>query len=948
MILFIFSSFPLQTNFAEEKVPVFESDIQPVLAAKCGKCHREKVQKGGLDLSSIDGLRRGGESEESAIAETLDESLLWTMIADGDMPPEEQPQLTKAERELIQQWIIAGARSTKPHQPKTKILTQHDVLPIMLLRCTTCHGARLKKGGLDLRTPESMRKGGEHGPAFLSGNPNGSLMIQRIESNACPPRELLLKFFVKRPPRSEVNTLREWIAAKASVVDHDSNATSTKPDLLVTEEDRQHWAFQPPQSPKRVTSIDKLVRKKLQKRGLNLSPIADRNTLIRRAYLDLTGIPPAIEEWNRWHSSDDPNWYQTMIDHLLDSPHYGERWGRYWLDIAGYADSEGGISSDPLRQVAWKYRDYVIDAFNADKPYDRFLLEQIAGDELVDYENAPTITDEMVNNLIATGFLRMGIDQTGSRTMNFVPERLGVINDAISVLGSGVMGLTMECARCHSHKYDPIPHRDYYRFKAIFQGALDEYDWLTFKNRSMNLATPEQQKRVKQNNPLLEARLKKLDSKLKRAITTLRLEMLRQHYPDQSEASRQLTIRALKVSDNTRTQQQRILVEKLRRAESVPEPEQPEPVQKAQYVIQKIEQQARQIRQQMEPPLTIRALWDRGEPSPTYILRRGEYDQPGRPVRPDVPSALTDGSTPFSVKPPFPNGTPKTGRRLAFARWLTQPDHPLTARVMVNRIWFHHFGTGLVKSLENFGVKGERPSHPELLDWLAVRFVEQGWSIKEVHRTIMNSQTYRQSSHISNEIQQRDPQNRLLSYMPLRRMNAEALRDSLLFVSGKLDQTRGGPPDPVSVDRNGLVSANSTADGGWRRSVYLQFRRTEIPTMLDTFDYPEMGPNCVSRNVSTVSPQSLMLLNNRHVHTLASDFAARVRKMLKDQNKNGHRAQIDLVYQLALSRPPSSEERQLGIETLKELETNWKEKPDTALDTYCHTIFNSAAFLYID
>ncbi|WP_298863622.1 c-type cytochrome domain-containing protein [uncultured Gimesia sp.] len=327
MLLFIFSSFSLQTNFAEDKIPVFESDIRPVLAAKCGKCHRDEVRKGGLNLSSIDGLHRGGESEESAIAETLDESLLWTMIADGDMPPEGQPQLTKAERDLIQQWIITGARSKKPHQPKIKTITQHDVLPIMLLRCTTCHGARLKKGGLDLRTPESMRKGGDHGPALISGNPSGSLMIQRIESNACPPRELLLKFFVKRPPRSEVNTLREWIAAKAPVVDHGSDAARTKPDPLVTEEDRRHWAFQPPHAPPGVTSIDHLVRKKLQEQGLDLSPISDRNTLIRRAYLDLTGIPPAIEEWNRWHSSKDPHWYQTMIDHLL--PHFPDDFPRF-------------------------------------------------------------------------------------------------------------------------------------------------------------------------------------------------------------------------------------------------------------------------------------------------------------------------------------------------------------------------------------------------------------------------------------------------------------------------------------------------------------------------------------------------------------------------------------------------------------------------------------------
>ncbi|HBL47032.1 PSD1 and planctomycete cytochrome C domain-containing protein [Gimesia sp.] len=937
-----------RTIHAEEKPLLFEQTIQPVLAAKCGKCHSDKVRKGGLNLSTIAGVHRGGESGEPAIAETVDDSMLWILVDAGDMPPEGQPQLTEAERKLIHKWIATGAKSAQPHQPEVKQITQHDILPIVLLRCTACHGARLQRGGLDLRTPASMLKGGKQGSAFIAGKPDESRMIQRIESHACPPQEQLLKFFVKRPPASEVETLREWIAAKAPIVDPEPEVVGLQPDPLVTDEDRQHWAFQPPQANPEIKSIDQQILKQLQENELEFAPQASRETLIRRAYLDLIGIPPTLEEWNQWRNSEDPQWYAAMVDHLLASPRYGERWGRYWLDLAGYADSEGGVSSDPLRAVAWKYRDYVIDAFNTDKPYDRFLLEQIAGDELADYENAPVITEELVDNLVATGFLRMGIDQTGSRTMNFVPERLGVVYDAINVMGSSVMGLTLECARCHTHKYDPLPHRDYYRFKAIFQGALDEYDWLSFKNRSLELGTPEQQSRVKQTNPLLKKNLSKLEKQHQKAIAAQQVALLRQFYPDQPAEEQQETLQALKIADNTRTQRQRILVEKLRIAETMPESEFSEPVQQALQHVASLEKQIHEVQQQMEPPLTIRALWDRGEPSPTYILLRGEHDQPGQQVGPGVPSVLTDGRTPFTVKPPFPEGTPKTGRRLALAQWLTSDDHPLTARVMVNRIWYHHFGNGLVKTLENFGVKGERPSHPELLDWLAVRFIEQDWSIKDMHRLIMNSRTYQQSSHITPAIQEQDPQNRLLSHMPLRRMNAEALRDSILSVSGKLDTTPGGPPDSVTVDRNGLVSANATSTGGWRRSVYLQYRRTQIPTMLDTFDYPEMGPNCVSRNVSTVSPQSLMLLNNERVHSLSHAFASRVRNLLPDDQKQDQGAQIDLVYQLALSRLPSQAERQLGQSTLQELAVLWQDNPEAALDTYCHTIFNSAAFLYID
>jgi hypothetical protein len=266
--------------------------------------------------------------------------------------------------------------------------------------------------------------------------------------------------------------------------------------------------------------------------------------------------------------------------------------------------------------------------------------------------------------------------------------------------------------------------------------------------------------------------------------------------------------------------------------------------------------------------------------------------------------------------------------------------------VLVNRVWYHHFGTGLVKSLENFGVKGDRPSHPELLDWLAVKFVEGGWSIKDLHRLIMNSRTYQQSSRVTEESHRRDPNNRLLSHMPLRRMDAEALRDSLLFVAGRLDDRAGGPPDPISVNRDGLISVKPTADGRWRRSVYLQYRRTQIPSMMSTFDYPVMGPNCVSRSISTVSLQSLMLMNGEHVRELARSFAGRVESLLGEGADDGDR--VDAVYQLAFSRIPDERERQLGIDTLKELRAGWKDSPELALVTYCHTILNSAEFLYVD
>jgi len=940
---FVLSFSPVGMNAA----PLFEDTVAPILKSRCAECHNESSRKGELDLSSASGIRQGGESGPVFKAGEPDHSHLFEMVHRGEMPKKGGP-LSEAQLATIREWIDAGAAFREPVTLTKTAPNQHDVIPVMLLRCTACHGPQQQDGGLDLRTPASMRKGGKSGPALVEGKPDDSLLIQRIESEACPPQDLLLKFFVKRPPASEVATLRNWIAAGAPEEEIGPDVASKEPDPLVSDEDRNHWAFVRPSRDRLPqdgeTNIDRFVGEKLTAAGLDFSPEADRDTLIRRAWIDLTGMPPSPEEWRYWSGSRETKWYASMIEELLASPHYGERWGRYWLDLAGYADSEGGLESDPIREVAWKYRDYVVKAFNRDKPYDRFLLEQIAGDELIDHEKASGISEEMVENLIATGFLRMGVDQTGSRTMNFTEDRLGVIYDAIGVLGSGVMGLTMNCARCHSHKYDPIPQRDYFRLKAVFQGALDEYDWLSFKNRKLEAGTSEHRQRIAATNPAIGKELESLEAEWKKADAEMRMEIMRSHYPGISGEDQRATLVALRKAANVRTLHQAILVEKFLTADLVPDVEQPVAVLLARTKIADLERRIETVRFGLEPPLEIRALWDRGDPSPTYMLRRGEHDKPGRLVGPGVPAVLTDGTTPFSVNPPFPDGTPKTGRRLAFARWLTEPDHPLTARVLVNRIWHHHFGAGLVRTPENFGAQGARPTHPELLDWLAIEFVERGWSVKEMHRLIMNSRAYRQSSRVTEQHAEHDPENQLVSRMNLRRMDAEALNDSLLLISGKLDDRPGGPPDGVTVDRDGLVTVNATPSGGWRRSLYSLHRRTEMPTMLETFDYPEMGPNCVERSVSTVSPQALMLLNNARVHELSRALAERVATMGGGEPE----AQVEALYHLALSRSPGKEEIRLGVKALQELKEEWEKEPHRALETYCHTILNSAAFLYID
>ena len=967
---------------------LFETDIKPLFTTKCGKCHREDERKGGLDLSSMQGISSGGETGDDLLAKDLDENALWHQIDSGDMPPAREPALSPQQQQLIERWLVAGSPSNTPRM-KARESNVHDVLPILLLRCNACHGPRLQQGELDLRTRVNMLEGGKSGPAFIPGDPDNSLMIQRIESQACPPSKSLLKFFVRRPSSAEVKVLRDWIAAKAPEGNLKPDVATTQPDPLVSQTDREHWAFQTPQWPSSGNSIDDFVGRKLKGSGLTWSKRADRFTLIRRVYLDLLGLPPELDELERWSTSSDRNWYSKMVDHVLASPRYGERWGRYWLDLAGYADSEGGTSADPLRPVAWKYRDYVIRAFNADKPYNDFLTEQLAGDELLGQSQVTTITNETVDSLIATGFLRMGIDETGSRTMNFVPERLKVVADALSVVSSGLMGLTMECARCHSHKYDPIPQRDYYRLKAVFQGALDEHDWSSFKQRKLNVATQEHLEQIAKTNPPLERQQKTLLARQKQVETDIRLNLLRHHHPEQSDEDNLTTLRALKKADNTRTLTEKKLVERLQKAALLPDSEQPTSILDGRIKAEEIKKRLHRLRQQMVPPQTIRALWDMGRPSPTYILRRGEHDKPGTLVGPGVPTVLTDGKTPFQVTPLRASSLVgkhhTTGRRLAFASWLTRDDHPLTARVMVNRIFAMHFGAGLAADLGNFGRQAEPPSHPQLLDWLALKFIHSGWSIKAMHRLMMNSRTYQQTSQVTDQHQHIDPQNRLLGRMPLQRLDAEALRDSLLFVSGRMSFASGGVPDAVSVNRDGLVSVypsyttppsdeaspkqtsngNPAADNSvgessrnleqsrtesyWRRSIYLQYRRTEIATLMDTFDYPQMGPNCLDRPVSTVSPQALMLLNDKHVHDLSLSFANRIISIIESSKLDDqNRTRVDLVYQIALSRPANQTELELGDMTLSKLELAWHGDKTQALATYCHTIFNTAAFLYLD
>ena len=892
-----------------ERQLTFEHDVVPLFRTRCLKCHGGESREADLDLASLARIVRGGESGAAIVPGTPDESLLYQRISRGEMPPDEKDRLNIGEQQLIYRWIaemehVTADGTTDP----LKNPSQHDVFPIMLRHCTACHGRHRQESGLDLRNRAAMLKGGRSGPAIVPGNPAASLIVQKIHAGKMPPFERLVEVSVKPVESIETAMLVRWIELGAPEIVIEPDVATTTPDPLVSDQDREFWAFRSPvrpavpdvRSPERIRNpIDAFILSKLELHGAGLASEADRRTLIRRACFDLTGLPPDPVEIESFLSDDQPQAYERLVDRLLDSPRYGERWGRYWLDVAGYSDSEGKREQDLPRPNAWRYRDYVIRSFNSDKPYRRFLMEQIAGDELVDYEHAAEITAEMSDNLVATGFLRMVPDPTWANITGFIPDRIDVISDEIDVFGSGILGLTLKCARCHSHKFDPIPHRDYYRIVDVFKGAYDEYNWLR----------PEIHPGI---GPVSQ------DIASGRILTTV------------STAERKAW-----VEDNER------IAREITAAQQTPGAE-------------GIEAQVKALETQRQPEPQVQALWDRGDPSLTYIYRRGDPMSLGHLVGPGVPSVLTDGKTPFNVEPPWP-GAKSTGRRLALARWLTQPDHPLTSRVAVNRIWKHHFGQGIVKTLGNFGKAGTLPTHPELLDWLAVEFVEQGWSFKSMHRLMMTSATYRQSSALTAEHESRDPDNALISRMPLVRLNAEALFDSLLQVAGRLDETRFGPGVAVTSRPDGLVTPQATSLG-WRRMIYVQQQRKRLPTHLESFDYPQMNPNCIERRDSVVSPQALYLMNNGMVFELAESFAARVR------NDVGHdpEKQIKRISLLAFGRVLDDDEQQIARESLSQLEAKWTDHltsvgsadPEVirhkALTAYCHAMMNSAEFLYID
>lgn len=819
---------------------------------------------------------------------------------------------------------------------------EKDVRPILRTYCLDCHGGESTKGKLDLRLKRFAESGGSSGPAIVAGDVDDSYLLARIQDGEMPPGE-------KKVPAEQIAVIERWIAAGAPTVRPEPE--SLPPGLPITEEDRAHWAYQPlskptppaVEAPGVRTPIDAFLVATLRAKGLEFSPDADRRTLIRRASFDLTGLPPTWDEVEAFASDTREDAYERLIDGLLASPRYGERWGRHWLDVAGYADSDGDNPSDTPRPYAYKYRDYVIKAFNEDMPLDRFIVEQLAGDELVDRKDG--LSADEVEKLAATGFLRMVADgTTGSGDVPLTSNQ--VVADAIKVVGSTFYGLTIACAQCHDHRYDPISHEDYYRIRAVFEPALDPAHWRAPGARLVSLYTDADRTKAAAADAEAAVLQKAVSEKTDRFIAAaLDIELAKHPEPLRTQLRE-----AFAAPADKRTEEQKALVANNPSLNITPgvlyqyNEKAAEELKKDNAVVA-----AKRAEKPVEDFVSVLDEAPGVRPE-TKIFHRGDHRQPTKPVTPgDLAIASPEGSR-FDVAD-APADAPSSGRRLAFARRLTEGRHPLVARALANRFWMHHFGRGIVETPGDFGALGTQPTHPELLDWLACTLVDSGWSLKAFHRAVMTSTAYRQASSRDSQRDQIDPDGALLSRFPIRRLDAESLRDAVLATAGRLDVKPFGPAVEVVEDGVGLINAVGDSP---RRSVYLQVRRSRPISFLTTFDAPVMAVNCERRVDATSAPQALMLMNGDFVLKHAEALAARIVTAAPGDSPEALDARVAAAWRAAYLRPPTPEESAMASEFVAAQrdapgnDPNAKDRDQAALADLCQQLFNSNEFLYVD
>jgi hypothetical protein len=866
--------------------------------------------------------------------------------------------------------------------------------PAVLAKCQQCHGETVQMSHLSLSSRDAMLKGGDHGAALVPGNAEDSLIYKRITGQVKPAMPMAP---VPSLTSEEIAAIKDWINAGAPMSNEQKAAqTAGQADaasLLVygsyrerkiTDADRQWWAFKKPVAAKELprisdsrwsrNPIDAFVRAKQEEKGLTPAPMADRNTLIRRAYLDLIGILPTPAEVDAFVNDKSPRAWENLVDKLLDSPHYGERWARMWLDVARYADSTG-YEYDYDFENAWRYRDYVIKAFNQDKPYNQFIKEQLAGDEL----DNPTF-----DSLTGTGFVRLG-PRVLDRDLENPNYRFDYMDDMVRTTFQAFQGLTVNCARCHDHKFDPITRRDYYKSLAIFNTYV-EYDYPLVSQQEWSkyeTAANDINAKVK----TLNQQIGKIEAPYKKTL----FENLLAKYPQDIQE-------AFKTPEDQRTPGQKLLVAQVSRVSGADDDEPGAKVKlnaEDTKARQDLEDQIAALKKQIPPkPPTAMGIRDGdyrftphepfqpgtvgginyenfgfkgkymaspGEsytPPPMYFASTGLSafaDEIKAPVI--EPGFLTVLSpAPARITPPALSAFPTSGRRRALAEFIASEDNPLTARVMMNRIWYQHFGQGIVTTPNNFGKMGTEPSNQALLDWLAIEFVRQGWSVKQMQRLIMTSETYKMASaYYHGESSAKDSTNQFLWRFPVKRLEAEIIRDAALSASGDLNLEAGGPAFFPPVPKS--IVAGAPIKGKWlitkdepstyKRSIYASVKRNLKYPMFDVFDQPNASLSCERREVTTVPTQALTLFNNETYVVQSQDLAARLQR----EAGSDPAAQVKLLYRIVYSREASAKEVQQALEFLK---SRGALAPQTGslvlspLAELAHVVLNSNEFVYIN
>jgi hypothetical protein len=921
-------------------------------------------------------------------------------------------------------------------------VTEKDVLPILEKNCLQCHGEALQMGNLDMRSLEVMLKGGDKGPALVAGNAVESLLYQRVTGVAEPKMPMAP---LPALSAADIAVLKNWIDQGA----HWGEATATqaaaipssKPtagygdyvERVITDQDRNYWAFKKPvrHSPPTVSDarwssnpIDGFIKASLDAKGLIPAPEADRRTLVRRLYLDVIGLLPTPAEVNAFVNDPSPRAYEALVEKLLASPQYGERWARHWLDVVRFAESSG-FEHDRTLSSVWRFRDYVIKAFNEDKPYNQLIVEHLAGDEL----DQPT-----QDSLIATSFYRFG-PRVRFREKDNPYYRYDYLDDMVRTTFGGFMGVSVHCARCHDHKFDPITRKDYYKTIAMFFGYVrydhplvskEEADeWARKTNEIVGALAPLQAQLSALEAPYVkaqfEARLDRLPPEVQTVIRIPREErtpgqaLLAAQFERGSnddgnderpsgamgeEATLGILTRAatddssyayrpnagggrrnrggeserIKVSDEDEAKRAPLLVQIAELEKQMPKPPVAvEGIRDGDYRLAPMGPGDAPA-----PGKTYKPDYD--DLNPTFLPRPGvpyavpqvhfganglvvEDDNKGPVVEPGFVTVLAKG-TERVTNPPAREDYITSGRRRALAEWIVSDDNPLTARVLVNRLWYWNFGKGIVATPGNFGKMGVPPSHPELLDWLATEFVRQGWSIKQMQRLILNSQTYKMASSFYNsENVEKDPTNVFMWRFPSRRVEGEILRDIVLSASGKLNLKAGGEPFfpaiPIRVRegyRQGRWDMTEEGPDTWRRSIYSYWKRGMKFPMFDVHDQPDQNITAEKRNVSTVPTQALTLLNNEFTLQQAGYLADRV----ASEAGAVPEAQVKTLYQIALSRDPSQNELSSSLEFLaKEREFQSTEagsaagegverSPElSALTRLAHAMLNFNEFVFI-